>query len=71
MPGVREPQRRPREEDPLLHGPADFLELLAAVRPGGLEAAGHVAVPRRRAERVDVAAEPHFACYEQLVSSPS
>lgn len=38
---------------------------------GGLEAAGHVAVPRRRAERGDVAAEPHFACHEQLVSSPS
>lgn len=71
VPGVREPQRRPRAEDPLLRGPAGLLELLAAVRPGGLEAAGHVAVPRRRTERVDVAAEPHFACHEQLVSSPS
>lgn len=71
VPGVREPQRRPRAEDPLLRGPTGLLELLAAVRPGGLEAAGHVAVPRRRAERVDVASEPHFACHEQLVSSPS
>ena len=71
VPGVREPQRRPRAERPLLHVPAGLVELLAAVRPGGLEAARHVTVPRRRAERIDVAAQPQFTCHEQLVSSPS
>lgn len=54
----------------LAFAPADA-DVLAAVRPGDLDAAGHVAVPRRRAERVDVAAEPQFTCHEQLVNSPS